>query len=61
MLSINDIQNLLNLLRRARFEGLEEAEVGVYLKHKLIQIGREQSAPQQPQESHGDNLPPTAE
>lgn len=34
-LTLADIQNVINLLNRSKFEGLEEAEVAVVLAHKL--------------------------
>ena len=40
MLNINDIQNLLNILARSEFKGIDEAEVAVVLKQKLMKMGQ---------------------
>lgn len=37
MFTRTDLINLHNLLSRSTFTGLEEAEVGVYLSHKIKQ------------------------
>ena len=49
-LNLNDVNNLLRLVSRSEFHGLEEAEVGVYLKHKLMQLGQELASPKQDEE-----------
>lgn len=33
--TVSDLTNLFNLLRRVQFNGLEEAEVAVYLSQKI--------------------------
>ncbi len=35
-LTPNDYQNLLKILARAEFRGLEEAEIGIQLRDKLV-------------------------
>jgi hypothetical protein len=40
-LNKNDLQNLFNLLKRGKFDGLEEAEVAVHLSFKLKAMAQE--------------------
>lgn len=41
-LTLNDVKNLLLIIPRAApYQSMEEAEVAVVLKQRLIQIGRE--------------------
>ena len=37
MFSVNDLNNLHKVLERADYKGLEEAQVAVYLSHKIKQ------------------------
>ena len=43
-LTLSDYNNLLALLERSEYKNMEEAEVGVLLKQKLITLGKAESA-----------------
>lgn len=45
MLNKVDIQNLMSLLKRATYSGLEEAQVGLQLAHKLQEMAQALDAP----------------
>lgn len=57
MLTVNDLTNMLALLSRVSFNGIDEAEVGVALKAKLRQELEVLHAPKE--ELDGDDTPPT--
>jgi hypothetical protein len=59
MLNLNDYKNLLIVLQRAQFKGLEEAEVGVVLAHRLRALIRA-SAPTQ-EVPNGPDAPNSSE
>lgn len=53
MLTRNDILNLKNLLNRANYAGVEEAEVAVSLNNKLTRMLNKQFT----EEVNGRNIP----